>query len=446
MRFVMYFWFTALLVVCLPLVCYGNNAEKNTLQGYGLEELIQIALENNPQLQVAKSKILGHEGVVTQTRSAYLPHLKFDGDLGRQHVVADELYDVDEDNVIHTGISASQLLVDFGNTLGAMSASSSRLEAALADYQNVGSLVVLLVKNHYYKYLEQTLLIQVAEEQVANYRRHLVRAEEFLKHGIRTPVDVSSAKVELSDSKLVLRQRQYDQKVALLELKKVVGVRPKSDEYRVHVDKIDVENLTQNLPPLPSAPDDLLVLAVEQRPDLKRVKRLLKAANEDVKSVKGRYWPSLSAIASTHNFETDIVELRDNWQVGVVLNWDIFSGLKTDGEMAEAKASVRRFQFELRDIELNANLEVNASYLNAEEQEGNVLLAGEIVDLAKDYLRLADERYQSGLGDVIEYNDAQFRLSEARGNLVVSYVNYLVALAEVEKAVGTIPNSLRLPH
>lgn len=440
MRFVMHLMFIFLLFVLLPFVCYGaNNTTGGHPQSLGLEELVKIALENNPQLQVAKSKMLGNEGVVTQARSGYLPHVKFDGDVGRQHVAADDLHEVDEDSVIHTGLSVSQLIVDFGNTLGAISASTLQLQAAQADYQQMGSEIVLLVKSHYYKYLEKGLLITVAEEQVDNYRKHLTRAEVYLKHGTRSSIDVSNAKVELSNSKLFLRRRQYDQKVALLELEKIIGVRPNSGEYTVHVEKMKVEDLTQQLPPLPPSLETLLVLAAEQRPDLKSAQKLIASANAEVKSVKGRYWPSVSAIASTHNFETDIVELRDSWQVGVGLSWDLFSGLNTDGEMAEARASVRRFQEELRDIELTANLEVNASYLRADEQRGNYFLAVEIDQLAEEYMRLADERYKNGLGDVIEYNDAQLRLSEARSNLIVTYINYLTALARVEKAIGTVP-------
>lgn len=440
MRFVMHLMFVFLSFVFLPFVCYGaNNATGGETQSLGLEELVKIALENSPRLQVAKSRVLGSEGVVTQTRSAYLPQVKFDGDVGMQHVAADKLHEVDEDSVIHTGLSASQLLVDFGNTLGAISASSLRLQAAQADYQEAGAEIVLLVKSHYYKYLEKTLLIIVAEDQVDNYSEHLMRAEKFLKHGMRSSIDVSSAKVELSNSKLVLRQRQYDQKVALLELEKVIGVRPNSGEYTIHVEKRKVKDLTQQLPPLPPSLKTLLVLAAEQRPDLKSAQKLIASANAEVKSVKGRYWPSVSAIASTNNFETDIVELRDRWQVGVGLQWDLFSGLNTDGQMTEARASVRRFKSELHDIELNANLEVNASYLRADEQRGNVFLAEEIVQLAEEYKRLADKRYKSGLGDVIEYNDAQLRLIEARSNLIVTYVSYLTALARVEKAIGTVP-------
>ena len=55
-------------------------------------------------------------------------------------------------------------------------------------------------------------------------------------------------------------------------------------------------------------------------------------------------------------------------------------------------------------------------------------------------MELADERYKTGLGDMIEFNDAQVRLTKARSNLVTTFFAYNTALARLDFAVGIYPD------
>lgn len=42
-------------------------------------------------------------------------------------------------------------------------------------------------------------------------------------------------------------------------------------------------------------------------------------------------------------------------------------------------------------------------------------------------------------GDMIEFNDAQLRLSKSLNSQVIAYMDYLTSLAKVEKAIGMVP-------
>ena len=279
--------FLICLFLCfMPMLCIGaNNTTDGDSQVLNINDLVDVAIKNNPRLLVARSIMDGKRGQVTQIRSQYLPHITFDGDIGRRHV-EDETLEDDVDNVVHNGVSAAQLLTDFGNTSGAISSSNSRLNAAKSDYQQVGADIVLRIKSPYYQYWQKNLLISVAADQVENYKKHLYRAEEYLRHGIRTKIDVINAQVELSSSELTLRKRQYDKQIALLELEKELGLQPNNGNYSVYVDEGEIDKLVTILPPLPPSLENLLTMASGQRPDLKSANSSVIAANEEVRSVK----------------------------------------------------------------------------------------------------------------------------------------------------------------
>jgi len=60
-------------------------------------------------------------------------------------------------------------------------------------------------------------------------------------------------------------------------------------------------------------------------------------------------------------------------------------------------------------------------------------------DLAAENLRLAEGRYKAGIGDLLEFNDAQLLFTQNQSDLVVTYYTYLTALARIERAAGLTP-------
>ena len=93
-----------LSVLCLVPI---RVSQAETLQ-LSLEDCIQIALENNPQIEIARQQFLANQGVLTQAKSFYLPKLSAGLGYGRQYI--DNNLPVDEDNVGSGLLQISQLI------------------------------------------------------------------------------------------------------------------------------------------------------------------------------------------------------------------------------------------------------------------------------------------------------------------------------------------------
>jgi outer membrane protein len=424
-----------------------------------LDELINIALKNNRLIEVVKQQLAQSFGQLTQAKSGYLPKLSLVGkysyteqkrsassgsssigDTTGEPIQTLEEEDyvsgTEEDDVVHGAVNISQLIYDFGKTTGSIDVGRSNSEAADAQLQRQTQDIVFQVRVAYYNVLEKQRLIDVAAESVKSFEQHLERANVYKRAGVRTQIDVINAEVELSNAKMQLLRAQYSLKKAKVQLEQVLGTKPNRGEYQLYSADVQLDNIMQTMPPVPESLDNLIAYAMEQRPDLLQLKRLVAGAEANLKSIKGDYWPAVVAEANYKEYDTDLSLYRDSWDVGVAATWELFSGFKTEGEVAEARGRLLENRALLEDTQLLVVREVTESYLRTDENRESVEIALQTLELAKENVLLAEKRYNSGANDVLEFNDAQLNLTRAQVELVVIYYGYLSSLAGIEFAIG----------
>jgi outer membrane protein len=238
---------------------------------------------------------------------------------------------------------------------------------------------------------------------------------------------------------LNLLRANADYKTSLVSLEQVIGTAPNNGDYEPVASEPPIKELASQKPEMSDSLELLLQAAAENRPGLKQFDYLIQAAEASVTQAKGDYWPTIDAVGDYHKFETDLPSLSDQWQITARLNWEFFSGFETEGKVAEASAQLREVQAGLRDFQLEVTRDVTDSYLRADENREGVDIADQTVELAEENLRLAEGRYKAGIGDLLEFNDAQLLYTENQSNLVITYYNYLTALARIDRAVGVTP-------
>ena len=427
--------FCALLCV-LSLGLSVKDAFSQELQ-LDLPAAIQMTLENNPQITSAAQLKIQKEGLLTQARSGYLPQLAVSAGIGQQHI--DELRPVDEDTVGNASIGVSQLIYDFGNTGGAISAASNTVDAATENLTQVRNNIAFSCKRAFYAVLARKRLIKVEEDAVSNYEQQLHRAQKYYDAGIRTKIDVTNAQVKLSEARLALLQARSNYKITRLSFEQVLGIKPNNGHYTLVDIEGNLQDLAAHKPAVPESVDLLLETAFASRSDLRSIDFLAQAASAEIRRARSGYFPTLQAQASIDEYKTDIESIQDQWYFGVRLDWELFSGLRTQGESVSAKARYHEIISTRKELELAVTREVTDSWLRGIEYRDSVDIAYETLILAAENFVLADKRYKAGLNDMIEYNDAQLNLTRTQSNLVTTYYDYLTALANIEYATGVIP-------
>ncbi len=415
----------------LALTLFTCNAQVLTLS---LHDAIETALTHNPALHVAKADINASQGVLTQARSSYLPQLNVSG--GVLYDKVDSPLQNDPESVLNLNATATQLIYDFGTSTGGIDAASYELNASQVSLETSVSDIVLQTHTDYYGTLKNRYLIRVALESLEIASQQLYQSKEYFKAGVRTKIDVTNAKVEHSNAELDLLNATQNLQLSRIALETVMGKRPNNGNYVLMLENQEIETMAASLEGFKGTLDDLIDTAYAKRPEFESLGAQHDALKATLHSKDGEYFPTLFAQGKYSDYESDIALLNDEWSAGVYLNWDIFSGFRTDGEMQELRSNLLSLEAQQRRLKLQVRKEVSDAYVQTTQLEKAVGIAKLSTQLAKENLELAEQRYKNGIGDIIEYNDAKVKYTSAKSNLVASYFDYLSALATLKYATG----------
>lgn len=423
-------------VLCVLAV----SAPAGAGQEVTLRQALDVALKNNPGIAASQSDVEAANAQVMQAEAGYMPQISGQAGYDRRwsENSRSSLQAASSGSYGRSGqydyysaqLTMSQYLYDFGKTSGKVEASRSNLAASKKGLATTFADLVRDVKNAYYEVLKKKHLVTVNEESLRVQQQHLDQAKAFHQAGIRPKIDVTKGEVELSKTRLELIQARYNFRTSKVDLEKLLGGPPVGGPYNLAE--------TPLRPPMPDDLGRLTKLAVENRPEIANLKAQLMAAQASLDSAQGGYWPSLNAEGGYGWTDTEF-PLESAWQAGLVLQWDLFTGLRTKGQVDEARAGIMKLKAQIKDQELSVSQEVSQYYLDLHQASESIDTAALGLKQAEENLALAKGRYRTGVGNAIEFSDAEVLLTQAKSVLVQANYSYLQSLAELVRAVGGGP-------
>jgi outer membrane protein TolC len=119
--------------------------------------------------------------------------------------------------------------------------------------------------------------------------------------------------------------------------------------------------------------------------------------------------------------------------VGASVSLDAFLNM---GQHKASRARKLQAEHYLGGLELDIQQEIEEAILNYRASHKAIEAAERGVESAEEDLRLSQERYQQGLGTVLELLEAQVNLTRARNGLVVAKASLKISQAALDKARG----------
>jgi outer membrane protein len=405
-----------------------------------LDEAVRTGLEHQPSVLGARAQTEAAAGRVEQARAGYLPQVTGTALAQRVHGsasvrttqnalpttvgAAGQTY-----NVFSFGVSASQLIWDFGQTIDRTRAAAAQREAQESNERTARFAAALGIRQAFFQAHAQRALVAVGQESVTNMERHLEQVRGFVEQGIRPEIDLLQARTDLANARVTLINAQNGYLTAKAQLNQVMGV----------VQDTDYEVADEGLAPIPGedgSGDALVKQALSARPEIASLEKQTKALELTVSSIRGAYGPTLSGIGGVSEAGPALDALGLNWNIGLSLNWPIFQGGLTRGEVREARANVSAAQAELTQATLDVRFQVEQARLNLRSAKAAIVAAKDARDNAKERLRLAEGRYESGVGSIIELDDAAVAALAAGAQLVQAEYNLSAARAGLLSALG----------
>jgi len=430
MRLLKYIFILSLFILSLL------NAKTHILK---IDNIIEIALKNSPDINIKRLDFKGAKQRTKISESLYSPQVDLFLDAGESYtkMVSQSSYNA---NILRGSLGASQLLYDFGKTSKLIDSSNQTALALESQMQQSISDKILYIKHIYYEILKSKSIIIVQEKNVKLQKQQLNRAKKYLASGIKTIIDVSDAKVKVEQSKLNLHNAKYELELKRAKLEEAMGAVPYHGKYKVYSPEFKMKQVSKKLPKIDISLHSLEYYAYQHRYALESFKYYLKGAESNIEVSKSNYYPSVSLKGdyTTQDIDNKLAMATPESQgsLSVNVSWNLFSGNKRDAQLEEAKIDKMKASSSLDSIKLAIKREVLESLIHLRQSKDNVKLTESISESSYKKFQQAKKRYENELSDYVELQDAQQGYIESLSNLVNSYYDYFISLAELDHAVG----------
>jgi len=198
----------------------------------------------------------------------------------------------------------------------------------------------------------------------------------------------------------------------------------------------DVAPSTDILPP---TPDDLLKQAQAQRADLSAAQAQQHAAQQFALSEKRLSYPTLNILAAAGQVPYHDHTLHDDYAAaGFNLNIPVFNGGLFAARRAEADLEANARTQDVQQLQLEVSEQVRDAWYQADEAYQSLDVTARLVAQSKEALRLAQDRYNAGLGSIVELNEAQLNETSAEITSADATYTYLTRRAELDFATGLL--------
>ena len=339
------------------------------------------------------------------------------------------------------GVTLSQLITDFGRTMNLVSYSKLLDKAQNANALATTEDIVLATDQAFYNALQAQALLKVAQQTVSTRGSVQHQIDQLAKSKLKSTLDLSFADVNLSQAKLLQLDAQNNVDSTIAALTAVLG-------FDTQVTYELTEEHTQ-LPAPPPDADVLIRTAMQQRPDLQALNYDQQATEKFRRAQRDLLLPTISAlgIAGASPVRPDCFGgcfpnyFVSSWYgaIGVNMSIPIFNGFLFTAQASEAKYRARAAAENTRDLRDQVVRDVRTAWLAANTAFQRVGVAAELAKEADLSLSLAQERYQLGLGSIVELSQAQLQETDAAIGYVNSQYQYRLALSTLNFEIGVQP-------
>jgi outer membrane protein TolC len=412
-----------------------------------LAAVVKVAQADNLDIQIARQQVREAHGRLASSVGAAFPVLAptaiFNYNNGVARSTAGNIVTADFSSL--TPAAAIQWVVNPGRVIYNIIAAKKRLNASRAQQASVIQQTMVHGAIEYYQLVQAQADVVAARDAEADAEELLRFAKLRLKAGTAIPADVASAEAEAANRRqgvLLALNRFYHYSTDLattLNLEPTVTLVP--SVHSLKANRLVRSNISIG---------QLLKLAVKYRPDLQRVRELVRAAQAEGGAVAwgdlgptlttgyttggldGRYYnvtgngPPISKNYSLHGFQN--LQAGGGWQLG----------LSTFGDIQTAKARERiaeiRADKQLALVEATVVKALQDSRTNAEL----IPIAADQVRSAQYALNIIKVNYKAGTVTSLEVLVAERQLAQAQRDYAAAIAHYNQSQIDIVGAVGLV--------
>ncbi|MFX1823858.1 TolC family outer membrane protein [Acinetobacter sp. AS5] len=293
---------------------------------------------------------------------------------------------------------------------------------------------ILQVAEAYFNVLRQQSLTTayLQEEQALSEQLRMMNAK--LKEGLVARSEVSEANAQYQSAQANRISTQVQLILAQEQLAQLIG--PYQENLAV------LRNDFQFQKPVPSDMQSWTELAQSQNLNILQA-RLQKRYSEDAKRVEqAALYPQVEAVGTYGYLKQSPATIMssngDFDQIGVEVNWNVFSGGRTQKSIRQAGVNVQKSEAQLDAAIRKANTDVKQSFMQVETDQAKLNARKAAMDSSEIVSQASRAQYQEGLKTMVDVLLAQRNAFSAKTDYLNAKYDYLLHVLQLQASVGQL--------
>ena len=426
-----------------------------------LDDAIQIALDQNPNIKVNESQIKEADAKHDQVYSNFLPQaeilskyfytnntaglfplegssvpVRSNGIPTGEEIIMNSKapFPILDRDILTMDMNMTYTLYAGGKRKNALESTNALKEAYQKDLQETEGYLSLNVKTAFYNVLFLNEVLKVNEQALSQIQEHLTMAEKSYQEGVRSEFDVLMFKAKLKDFESQLLELKSNKEITLNALKALLNL-PDSTSI------ICLGTI--------SNPIDYTMLSSEQLSDnidtennkIQSLKAMKNVLDYKEKVEKAENLPTLFAFGNYHVYHgQDTPPFDQAWRQGYAIGVGIKINL-FDGNLSKSKAQETRAGIEkVAAYEESFKLQFKNKYLTSIQHIQSLTAQRESVlnnlEVANRAYKIAMVGYKNSVITTIELNDTQLNITKVNVRLLNIEKDIVLEQANLDYLLG----------
>ena len=411
-----------------------------------LGQAVQLALQNHPDIKIAKNQKHAIEHEWRIAKAGYRPTVDLATGYGVERAENNTTRNragrngTDGEpyrtlNRYESSLTASQMLFDGFETSSEICQQKERFNSARYNVMEAEEAVSLAAVEAYVEVLRNMELVAIAKDNYSTHLRYLKQIKQRAEGGRGNMADVRQADGRVALIRANLQSAEGDLANAKANYLEVVGKLP--------------EGVSLPTPPvevLPSTIDDAIARAIANNPALGSAQHDIKAAKAAKRTAKASFYPRFDAeLEASHDHNQGGVSEKGtdrNYQAMVRMRYNLYRG---GADTARVRERASRVQEARESLERDRRLVEEGMYVawnNLETARTRIQPLSQHV-MASDATRKAyGEQFDIGQRSLLDLLDSEIEFYSARTALVNAKYALDFAVYNVLAQSGELANTV----
>lgn len=440
-----------ILLLFFGLFVSGTLHAQNA-QEISLQEAIDIALENNYQLKVAKNDVDLAEKQVFSEKADYLPSLNANisgnRNIGRAFNENTGQITTQTNNSFRSSLNAEFPIFSGFENLHSLKSSRYNKLSRKENLERVRENIIFNTASNYLQYILDKKFLEIDRENLAASRKTLEQVQAQVEVGSRPRVDQFNQEATVANNELAVVNSENALESSRLQLIQTLQVDPRK-EYEFASPEIETQSVGSEDYDL----DQLVTTALENRSDLQREKFNIQSIKHQLEATRGSLYPTLSLngfISSSYSelqpfgFQDQFFDQNINRGLGFSLNIPIFGNLNRRINVQSQQINYKNATLNLQDTELQIVQEVNQAYNDYTSYTKQLESSQKALQAAERSYETQKQRYEVGSGTLIELSDANAQYVEAQASRAQALFRVIFQRHLLDYYIGKLDKNVSL--